>query len=104
MKNFGAVTDIKELIVGEKYYLVTALAKRSWIEEFIFLGMSKSLPDFFSNVKSRKGTLVVTDNSLNDCNVIKNSYNDHYVFFNEDDAKAYLDFCIKSHKKENYLR
>lgn len=103
MKNFGAVTNVKELVVGEKYYLVTALAKYSFIEEFIFLGMSISLPDFFSKVKLREGTLFVTNSSLNDCNVIKNSYNDHYVFFNEDDAKAYLDFCIKAHKKENYL-
>lgn len=92
------ITDQGQLQVGKKFYHVSALGKYSHMSTLII----KESP-FELQLESRKYLLVsvtvvmpdggdfVHDESLQDMNVIPNTYNLHKLFDNEEEAIKYRD-------------
>ena len=89
------ITDPSQLIIDKVYYRVTKLNDGGWITEFLITSKPyientgslfvKTLDEPNDVKRIHAGSF-----SLDDYNVIPNTYNQHRVFSNLNDAEQYL--------------
>lgn len=84
---FENTTKIEQIKTGKKVYYVYALGAASFYDEMVI--SSDEITNTMVNTNGGFGRF-----SLEDCNVIKNNYNDHKLFNDVYNAKKYVTYCI----------
>jgi len=86
------IMTVEEVKPGMSIFIALALSKSSFIREECIksssyvIQLSKALTGVFVDTESFKI-------SLNDCNIIPNTYNKHKAFYTRESAQAYVDNC-----------
>jgi len=97
------VNRIKNLRQGQTVYTVSALGKQSFLQKIVIMDKPFLKSSWYCGITCKvffdpiylNNNFYTTESSLQDMNVIPNTYNDHRLFTSRRKAESYLKLCKK---------